>query len=226
MHEFSKKSRLCTRLPRVFLLWCSKSRLGTREGGMRIEFPKEEEDFSPQDVYIAYKHLVDYHLHFLELQSKCEFFYWKLMGIFFLSILGASILWGEGIIIDPSIAIAIVGLGCLSVFIQNAKMDLEYGAGAASCVERGILIEKKYGCAALFRVFEDNKNLVYRGNLLSREVPFTFIGLITLVAGIIWAEKIGMWLAIAVALLFIIGFGALVKFYIKAARRAILGVGR
>ena len=38
-----------------------------------INFPKEEENLSPKDAFIAYEHIADYHLHFLKQQSKCEF---------------------------------------------------------------------------------------------------------------------------------------------------------
>lgn len=194
---------------------------------MTIKFPKEEEDFSPQDAHIAYKHLVDYHLHFLKLQSKCEFFYWKLMGVFFLSIMGAFILRDKGIIADPLIAITTVGFGCLLVFAQNVRMDLEYAVSAASCVERGILIEEKYAYPArLFRIFEDNKTLTYRGNLLSRSVPFVFIGLSTLIAGAVLSEKLGVWAAITVATLIAIGLWAFAKHYVKMVRRVVLGVQR
>lgn len=194
---------------------------------MTIKFPKEEEGFSPQDAHIAYKHLVDYHLHFLKLQSKCEFFYWKLMGVFFLSIMGAFILRDKGIIADPLILITIVGFGCLLVFAQNVRMDLEYAVSAAACVERGILIEDKYTYPArLFRIFEDNKTLTYRGNLLSRSVPFVFIGLSTLVAGAVLSEKIGVWAAITVAALIAIGLWAFANHYVKMVRRVVLGVQR
>ena len=192
---------------------------------MTIKFPKEEEGFSPQDAHIAYKHLVDYHLHFLKLQSKCEFFYWKLEGVFFLSIMSAFILRDKGIISDPLIAISIVGFGCLLVFAQNVRMDLEYAVSAASCVERGVLIEDKYAYPArLFRIFEDNKTLTYRGNLLSRSVPFAFIGLSTIVAGAVLAEKVGIWVAITVASLIAIGLWSFAKHYVKMVRKVVLGV--
>jgi hypothetical protein len=191
---------------------------------MTIKFPKEEENFSPQDAHIAYKHLVDYHLHFLKLQSKCEFFYWKLMGVFFLSIMGAFILRDKGIITDPLIAITTVGFGCLLVFAQNVRMDLEYTVSAASCMERGILIEEKYAYPArLFRIFEDNKTLTYRGNLLSRSVPFAFIGLATLVGGSILAKNIGIWLSVIVSLSLIFVLFTSARFYIKNIRKIVLG---
>ncbi len=92
MHELSKKvTYFALDSPRAFLVCFKKSRLSHSEGVMTMKFPKEEEGFSPQDAHIAYKHLVNYHLHFLKLQSKCEFFYWKLMGVFFLSILASLI---------------------------------------------------------------------------------------------------------------------------------------
>ena len=37
-------------------------------------------EFPPHN---AHNHLIDYYLHFLKLQSKCEFFYWKIAGFFF-----------------------------------------------------------------------------------------------------------------------------------------------
>jgi hypothetical protein len=191
---------------------------------MTIKFPKEEESFSPQDAHIAYKHLVDYHLHFLKLQSKCEFFYWKLMGVFFLSLMAAFILRDKGIISDPLVAISIVGVGCLLVFAQNIRMDLEYAVSAASCVEKGLLIEDKYAYPArLFRIFEDNKTLTYRGNLLSRAVPFAFIGLATLLGGSILAKNIGMWLSVIVSVSLIFVLFTSARFYIKNIRKIVLG---
>lgn len=201
-----------------------KSRFSYSGGVMTIKFPKEEESFSPQDARIAYKHLVDYHLNFLKLQSKCEFFYWKLMGVFLLSIMGAFILRDKGIIANPLVAITVVGFGCLLVFVQNVKMDLEYAVSAASCVERGILIEKKYAYPArLFRIFEDNKTLTYRGNLLSRSVPFVFIGLSTLVCESILAWNIGMGLSILVSILLISILFIISRFYINNIRKIVLG---
>ena len=191
---------------------------------MTIKFPKEEEGFSPQDAHIAYKHLVDYHLHFLKLQSKCEFFYWKLMGVFFLSIMGAFILRDKGIIADPLILITTVGFGCLLVFAQNIKVDLEYAVSAAACVERGSLIEDKYTYPArLFRIFEDNKTLTYRGNLLSRSIPFVFIGLSTLVCGSILAQNIGMWLSVLVSISLVCLLFVSSRSYINNIRKIVLG---
>ena len=149
------------------------------------------------------------------------------MGVFFLSVMGSFILRDKGIIADPLIAISIVGFGCLLVFAQNVRMDLEYAVSAACCVERGILIEDKYTYPArLFRIFEDNKTLTYRGNLLSRSVPFAFIGLSTLVAGAILADRVGIWAAITVASLTAIGLWAFAKHYVKVVRKVVLGVQR
>ena len=50
---------------------------------MMVKFPDKVANLSPQDAFFAYNHLADYHLHYLKLQSKCEFFYWKSAGIFF-----------------------------------------------------------------------------------------------------------------------------------------------
>jgi hypothetical protein len=204
-----------------------KSRLSHTGGIMTIKFPKEEESLSPEDAHIAYKRLVDYHLHSLKLQSKCEFFYWKLMGIFFLFSIGAFILRGKGMVVDPLIVVTLVGFGCLLIFVQKVRIDLEYGVSAASCIERGIFIEDKYAYPVrLFRIFEDNKILRYRGNLLGRVVPFAFIGLATLIAGCIFAEKVGIWFVIAVGFLAIIGLCTFAKLYISAAKRVILGAGK
>lgn len=194
---------------------------------MLIKFPKEEERFSPQDAHIAYNHLIDYHLHFLKLQSKYEFFYWKLVGIFFLSGLGVFILLDNGIIMDPLIAITIIGFGCLLVFVQTIRMDVEYAVRAASCVESGLLIEEKHDYTVRpFRIFEDNKAYTYRGNLLSRAFPFAFIGLAALVAGSILAGKVGIWFAVGVATLIASGLSAFAKYYVNVVRKIFLGIGK
>lgn len=146
------------------------------------------------------------------------------MGVFSLSIMAAFILRDKGIISDPLVAISIVGVGCLLVFAQNVRMDLEYAVSAASCVERGLLIEDKYAYPArLFRIFEDNKTLTYQGNLLSRSVPFAFIGLATLVGGSIFAKNIGIWLSVIVSVSLIFVLFASARFYIKNIRKIVLG---
>lgn len=194
---------------------------------MMIKFPEKEDNFSVPDAHTAYKYLVDSHLHFLKQQSNCELLYWKLMGIFFLSIMGALILKRQGIIMDSSIFITIIGFGCLSIFIQKIKMDLEYAVSATSCVDRGILIEDNYNyLGRLFRIFQDNKILVYRNNLLSRALPFIFIGLGTLSAGAILANKVGTWLAVTMALLFIVGLSVFAGFYMRVAKKVIFGIER
>ncbi len=192
---------------------------------MRVDFPREEESLSPQDAHILYKHLVDYHLHLLELQSKCGFFNWKLAGIFFLSILGAFILKDRGIITDPLITIVIMGIACLFGFAQNIKMDLEYASRAADCVEKGTIIEKKYDYSGkLFGIFEDNKWIVYRGNLLSRFFPIGLVGVLAAGAGTILSIKVGAWLAVVVATLSIVALSIAARSYTKNTRRILLGV--
>ncbi len=189
-----------------------------------VEFPKEEDSLSPDDAFIAYTHLADKHLYFLKKQSNCEFFYWNGAGIFFLATLAAFILHDKGIIPSALIGVLIAGLGCLLIFIQNIRMDFQYGIMAAVCVKKGLRIEKKRDYPArLFSIYEDNKLIIYRGNLLSRLAPMGLIGLATTGAGTLLALKAGAWLAIIVAAFSITVLSIAAHSYIKTVRKILLG---
>ena len=154
---------------------------------MKVNFPKEGDNLSPKDAFIAYGHLSDTHLYYLKQQSNCEFFYWKGAGIFFLASQASFILHDNGMIPSALFGILIVGLGCLLIFTQNIRMDFEYGIKVGACVEKGLCIEKKYDYPVkIFSILEDNKLLTYRGNLLSRLFPMGLIGLATTGAGRFW----------------------------------------
>ena len=190
---------------------------------MTIKFPKVEDNLPPKDEFTAYSHFVDNHLYFLKQQSKCEFFYWKTVGIFFLITLASFILHDKEMIMSPFIVVLMTGLGCILIFNQNIKMDFEYGVKAAACVEKGLPIEKKYNYPVkLFSIFEDNKLIIYRGNLLSRLFPMGLIGLATVCAGILLSLKIGVWLSVVVAIFSIIVVYMMARSYSKTAKRILL----
>lgn len=183
---------------------------------MAINFPREEDDMPPAEAFMAYKQLVDYHLYFLKQQSKCEFFYWKGLGIFFLQ--------GKALVLHPFIGIVLTGVGILLMFLQNMRMDFEYGIKAEACVGKGLRIEKKYDYPAkLFSIFEDNKLIVYRGNLLTRLFPMGLIGLAAACAGTILVAGVSTWLAISVAAVFVFILSMAARSYIKTARKILLG---
>jgi hypothetical protein len=69
-----------------------------------------EEIFSSKDAFFMYKHLADYHLQVLKRQSKCEFFYWKSLGIFFVLSLAFFILQDYGFPFSPFAGIVFVGV--------------------------------------------------------------------------------------------------------------------
>lgn len=191
---------------------------------MTINFPKEEENLSPKDAFIAYKHLADYHLHFLKQQSNCEFFYWKGLGAFFLLSMGLFVLHNRGFAPFPFIGIAFIGVGFLLLLAQNVRIDLEYGIKAASCVEKGLCIEKRFDYPAkIFSIFEDNKSIAYRGNLLSRLFPMGLIGLAAASAGTFLAAEVSTWLALFVAVASVVILSMAARSYIKTARKILLG---
>lgn len=193
---------------------------------MTIKFPKEEENVSPKDTFSAYQHLVDYHLYFLKQQSKCEFFYWKGLGAFFLLSVAFFILQDHGFVHSPFIGIVVVGVGFLLILAQNMRIDFEYGIKAATCVDKGLRIEKRYDYPAkLFSIFEDNKLIVYRGNLLSRLCPMGLIGLAAASAGTFLAAEVSTWLAVTVAILSIGTLSIAARSYIKIARKILIGAG-
>jgi len=172
---------------------------------MAINFHKEE-DLSPESAFMAYKQLVDYHLYFLKQQSKCEF-----------------LLQGKGFVLSPFIGIVLTGVGVLLMLLQNMRMDFEYGVKAAACVEKGLRIQKKHDYPAkLFSIFEDNKLVAYRGNLLSRLFPTGLIGLATGGAATLLAMKIGTWLTVAVVVLSLVSLCISARLYIKIARKILL----
>ncbi len=191
---------------------------------MTVNFPREEENLSPKDAFIAYKHLADYHLHFLKQQSKCEFFYWKGLGVFFLLNIGLFVLHNYGFAFSPFIGISFIGVSFLLLLAQNMRMDFEYGIKAAACVEKGLRIEKRFDYPAkLFTIFGDNKLIVYRGNLLSRLFPMGLIGLAAAGAGTFLAVAVSAWLATSVAVASVLILSLAARSYIKTARKILLG---
>jgi hypothetical protein len=191
---------------------------------MTINFPREEEDLSPKDGFIAYKNLADYHLHFLKQQSKCEFFYWKGLGAFFLLSMGLFVLHDHGFAFSPFLGISFIGISFLLLLAQNMRIDFEYGIKAAACVEKGLRIEKRFDYPAkIFSIFEDNKLVVYRGNLLSRLFPMGLIGLASASAGTFLAAEVSAWLAISIAVVSVVILSIAARSYIKTARKILLG---
>lgn len=191
---------------------------------MTINFPKEEENLSPKDAFIAYEQLVGYHLYFLKQQSKCEFFYWKGLGVFFLLSMGLFVLHGRGFPLSPFIGIAFIGASFLLLLAQSMRTDFEYGIKAAACVEKGLRIEKRFDYPAkLFSIFEDNKLIAYRGNLLSRLFPMGLIGLAAACAGTILAAGVNSWLAVAAAVFSATVLSIAARSYVKTAKKIILG---
>lgn len=191
---------------------------------MAINFPKEEENLSPKDAFIAYEQIVGYHLHFLKLKSKCEFFYWKGLAAFFLLCMGLFVLHNHGFAFSPSVGITFIGVSFLFLLAQYVRVDFEYGIKAASCVEKGLRIEKRFDYPTkLFSIFEDNKLIVYRGNLLSRLFPMGLIGLATACTSTILAAGVSTWLAISVAAVFVFILSMAARSYIKTARKILLG---
>lgn len=194
---------------------------------MIFEFPRKEEDLAPADAFVAYKQLVDCHLDLLKKQSKCEFFYWKSLGIFFLLIMVFFVLQDKEFVSSPLVGIALTGVGALLAIFQNMQMDLKYGIKAKTCVEMGMRIEEKYDYPQkLFKIFEENKMHSYRGNLLSRLFPTGLIGLATGGAATLLALKVEIWLFIAVGILSIFVLYVLARSYIKTARKILLSLDR
>lgn len=189
-----------------------------------INFPKDDDDMTPADAFMAYKQLLNYHLFCLKQQSKCEFFYCKGLGFFFLLSMGFFFLQGKGFVLSPFIGIVLVGVGTLLMLLQNMRMDFEYVVKAAACVEKGLRIEKKNDYPAkLFSIFEGNKLVAYRGNFLSRLFPTGLIGLATAGAATLLAMKIETWLAIVVAILSVAALCIATRSYVKTARKILLG---
>ncbi len=192
---------------------------------MTINFSKEDENLSPAEAFVAYQHLSDYHLHFLKQQSKCEFFYWKGLGAFFLICMALVILHNRGFAFSPLFGITFISVSFLLLLAQNMRMDFEYGIKAAACVEKGLRIERRLDYAAkIFSIFEDNKLTIYRGNLLSRLLPMGLIGLATATAGMLLAIEVNVWLAVAVAIFSVIILSIAARSYIKTAKKILLGV--
>lgn len=181
-----------------------------------------EEIVSSKDALFIYNHLADGHLQVLKGQSKCEFFYWRSLGIFFVSILVFLIIPNYGFAFHPSFGIIFVGIGTFLMLLDNIRMDFEYGIRAASYVEQGLSIEKKFeGPPRLFQAFEDNKLLTYKDNLISRLFPMGLIALGTATAGVILSLKVGVWLAVVVGIIAVVTIYAGVRSYLKVIRKII-----
>ncbi len=91
----------------------------------------------------SYNSLAENHLKLLKQQSICEFFSWKVSGVFFLTVFAAFYLQNRGIFPDAFFFIVPSGVICLMALALSSKKDLEYGAKIAECVDKGISIERK-----------------------------------------------------------------------------------
>ncbi len=180
-------------------------------------------ELTPEDTSMALENLGSYHLHYLKLQSKCGFFYWKIAGFFFLVSILFLVLKDKDLILNPLSGIVILGLGCLAAFTQNMRLDFEYGEKLIACVDEGVGLEEKYNYSAgILRIFEDNKLLVYRGNLISRFAPMEFVSFATALAGTLLVLKIGAWYAALVALCSVVALSIGSHYLIKRTRKILL----
>ena len=185
-----------------------------------MALPKKEESLLQNSSFISYQNLANYHLYLLKQQSKCEAFYWKGAGVFFLFILLFFSLKHYNLVSFPFIGIVLCGIGILLLLAQNMRMDFEYGIQTENCVEKGIELEKNQELLpCIFKIFRDNKLITYRGNLISRLVPMGLIGFITSYVSVILALKVVLWLAFSVAIFSTILLLIGISFYIRTARK-------
>ena len=148
----------------------------------------------------------------------------KSLGVFFVLSLGFLILKDYAFVFSPFIGIIFAGVGILLILMQNIRMDFEYGIQAASFVEQGLNIEKTFeDPPRIFQIFEDNKLLSYRGNLVSRLFPMGLITLGTGAAGVILALKISAWLGVLVVIIALLAMYAGARSYLKTTRKIMLG---
>lgn len=193
---------------------------------MKVDFFKEiPENLSPMDALSAYECLAGHHLKLLKQQSNCAFFYWKLAGVFYLVCFAAFIMQNNGVISNALIGIVFVGIACIIEFIRNAKIDLGCILEEADCLRIGVDLEKKYGYfeGAVFKIFDDHKTLWYRGGLWMRLLPMEIVAVSTAVAWTFLATNVAPWVAIVVGILSTVGLIVSGFFYIKAAKKAMLG---
>ena len=182
----------------------------------------KEEILSPIDAGLIYQQLADYHLKILKRQSKCEFFYWKSLGVFFFLSFLFLILKNYGFTFSPYLGITLVSIGTFLMLIQNIRQDLEYGIQAASSVKQGLSIENKIANSPhIFQIYEENKHLTYKGHLISRLFPMGFIILGTTIAGVIFSFNISLWFAVSVGLISIITIYVGTRLYLKVIRKII-----
>lgn len=180
-------------------------------------------EYSLEEALIAYEHLADHYLLLLKRQSKCEFFFWKIAGVFFVSIIAALILQDKGFITNANILIFFAGMGSLLTFALNAKKDLKVSAKAAECVRKGILIEKQQKfTGGIFQASEDNKEFSRKGNLLIRNFIFWLLGLTTGVIGTALSLKIGLLQAVAVSMLSLATLFLISRLYVKISKKILL----
>lgn len=167
---------------------------------MTIKFQKEYDREFPKHTFIAYNHLGEHPLYFLNQQMKWEFFCFKGAGIFFFGTLVSLFLHNKEMIHKYFVAIRIIGIGCLIMFTQKFRRDFEYCVKAGSCVEKGFEIERKCKYPPkLFCKFENKNLFAYRGYLLSRLFFISLIGLATIYGKILLVIKAGVLLIVSVS---------------------------
>jgi hypothetical protein len=192
---------------------------------LKVDFQKEDLSNIPEtEIMLAYKHMTNLHLHYLKQQTKLQFLYWKVAGMFFLFIILSLILQSSRLFSNFLIGIIVAGIACLIAAFTISKKDFECNKKIAACVEKGLHIEKMHDyLAKLFSIFEDYKFVAYHGNLLSRLFPMGLIGLATGGAATLLSMKIEAWLAVAVAVFSIIVLYIGTRSYIKTTRKILLG---
>jgi hypothetical protein len=183
---------------------------------MKVKFPSE-------DANMMHKQLAYDHLCLLKQQLKCELFYWRSAGVFILLSMVFFILHVRSFVSSPFIWIVFTGIGTFLVLARNMTKDFECGIQVANCVEKGANIEKKFAyLGGIFKLYEANKLLSYRADLLSRLFPLGFTAFATSIASVILALKAGIWVAVIVGIfsIGIIFIGS--RFFIAMSRKHLL----
>ncbi|MEI6242339.1 MAG: hypothetical protein WCP39_02915, partial [Chlamydiota bacterium] len=131
----------------------------------------EKKTLSSEDAIIAHYHLSKGLLFFLKQLSKCEFYYWKGAGLFFLLSILLLVFKNYFFATNPFFGTFLLGICFLLLLAQNMRLDFTYRMQAASCIEHGVSLEKTYKVGTLFSAFNDNKLLSCQCNAISRLFP-------------------------------------------------------
>lgn len=171
---------------------------------MRINLPKQqrEQEIAPENVPYAYKRILFKHLHYEKLQCFHDMYYFKFACAFVVTSLWFLHMQHKGIVSDFRIGVITTRISTLLAFVFLIKNGFECDGKFSYYTSQGKKLEKKYQSFIFFTNFTNfgaYRTKPLKINASRRLLLSVLVFICTVIAGIIFCMKTGLWLAIIVA---------------------------